>query len=266
MPAGLKAAIWAAIIILGAAPAGAAPVLDLRLLNIRPHDPGRYTQGFFIHEGAWFESSGGLGVSALIRESPGSGPAGAKRWLPPPDCFAEGAAWAEGEIYLLTWRNGRGFVLDPEKLTVKREFTYPGEGWGLAWDGRRLWRSDGSPFLHPHRPGDFAPAGRPLLVRDGRDEVGLLNELEWDPATGLMLANVYGLDRVAAIDLADGAVRFWLDAAPLRVLAVRRGLPSPPSLDTALNGLARNGRTLWLTGKFWPLFFQVAWPPDGWPD
>jgi glutamine cyclotransferase len=98
-------------------------------------------------------------------------------------------------------------------------------------------------------------------VRDGGAEVSLLNELEWDPATGLMLANVYGLDRVAAIDLADGAVRFWLDAAPLRALAVRRGLSAPSSLDTALNGLALDGQGLWLTGKLWPLLFQIAWPP-----
>ena len=244
-----------------AAPSQAAPVLEPRLLNIRPHDPGRYTQGFFIRDGAWFESSGGFGVSVFVRD-----PAGPRPWALPPECFAEGADWAEGEIYLLTWLNERGFVLDPEKLTVKREFTYSGEGWGLAWDGRRLWRSDGSPRLYPHKPGDFAPAGRPLLVRDGQNEVDLLNELEWDPATGLMLANVYGQDRVAAIDLTNGQVRFWLNAAPLRALAVQRGLPSPPSLDTALNGLARDGRTLWLTGKLWPLFFQIAWPPDGWPD
>jgi glutamine cyclotransferase len=160
----------------------------------------------------------------------------------------------------LTWRNQRGFVLDPETLAVKREFAYAGEGWGLAWDGRRLWRSDGSAQLHPHRPGDFAPAGPPLSVRDGGTAVSRLNELEWDSATGLLLANVYGLDRVAAIDLADGAVRFWLDAAPLRALAVRHGLPSPPSLDTALNGLALDGQSLWLTGKLWPLLFQIAWP------
>jgi glutamine cyclotransferase len=100
-------------------------------------------------------------------------------------------------------------------------------------------------------------------VRDGETTVVRLNELEWDPDTGLMLANVYGLDRVAAIDPADGRVRFWLEAAPLREMAVRRGLPAVPSLDTALNGLALDGRTLWLTGKSWPLSFQVAWPPDG---
>jgi len=260
-----------------ASPVQAAPVMEMRLLSLKPHDPGRYTQGFFIRDGVWFESSGGFGVSAFSRESSvaagdgsvrdgsvGDGQAGAGFWRPPPECFAEGAAWAEGEIYFLTWRNRRGFVLDPETLAVKREFTYTGEGWGLAWDGRRLWRSDGSSRLQPHRPGDFAPAGPPLIVRDGGAEVSSLNELEWDPATGLLLANVYGLDRVAAIDLRSGAVRFWLDAAPLRALAVRSGLPAPPSLDTALNGLARDGQSLWLTGKHWPLMFQIAWPPAGW--
>jgi glutamine cyclotransferase len=240
----------------------AAPVWEVRLLNLRPHDPGRYTQGLFIKNRVWFESSGGFGVSAFIREpaESGGGPAGKRRPLPP-DCFAEGAAWAQGEIYLWTWRNRRGFVLDPETLAVKREFTYPGEGWGLAWDGRRLWRSDGSDRLYSHRAGDFAPAGPPLSVHDGGKAVEQLNELEWDPATGLMLANVYGLDRVAAIDLGSGEVRFWLDAAPLRALAVRRGLPDPPSLETALNGLARDGQSLWLTGKLWPVMFQIAWPP-----
>ena len=248
--------------------AEAAPVLDIRLLNIRPHDPGRHTQGLFIREGVWYESSGGFGVSALFRESPAppGSPARGRLWRLPPDCFAEGAVWAEDEIYLLTWRNRRGFVLEPAGLEVKREFAYTGEGWGLAWDGRRLWRSDGSHRLYPHAAGDFAPAGEPLAVRDGETAVELINELEWDPATGLMLANIYGLDRVAAIDLNDGAVRFWLEAAPLRALAVQRGLVSPPSLDTALNGLARDGPTLWLTGKSWPLYFQIAWPPEEWEE
>ena len=244
-----------------AATAQPAPVLEPRLLNVRPHAPGRYTQGLFIRDGVWFESSGGFGVSTFIREPEG---AKAGRLDLPPDCFAEGATWAEGEIYLLTWLNQRGFVLDPETLAVKRKFTYSGQGWGLAWDGRWLWRSDGSDRLHPHRPGDFAPAGPPLLVREGEAAVDNLNELEWDPATGLLLANIYGLDRVAAIDPADGEVRFWLEAAPLRALAVQSRLPSPASLDTAFNGLARDGRTLWLTGKLWPLLFQIAWPPDGW--
>ena len=267
--AGLLAMLMSAAA--AASPAGAcadqgaaAPVLEVRLLNIRPHDPGRYTQGLFIRDGVWFESSGGFGVSAFIREypSPLGGPAAERRWPLPPDCFAEGAAWAEGEIYLLTWRNRRGFVLDPSELKVKREFTYAGEGWGLAWDGQRLWRSDGSHRLYPHKAGDFAPAGEPLAVRDGDKPVELLNELEWDPAAGVMLANVYGLDRVAAIDLNEGLVRFWLEAAPLRALAVQRGLTSPASLDTALNGLALDGQSLWLTGKSWPLYFQIAWPPD----
>ena len=258
------AAALAAVWTLPPAPAPAAPMLNPELINARPHAADSYTQGLFLRDGWLFESSGLYGRSAFSRR-PWNRPAGSvRRWALPPDYFAEGAAWAEGEIYLLTWRNRRGFVLDPETLRVKREFSYPGEGWGLTWDGRRLWRSDGSSLLFPHRPGDFAPAGEPLKVRAGLEEVTGLNELEWDEATGLILANVYGLDRVAAVDPADGAVRFWLDASPLRALAVQSGLPAPPSLDTALNGLALEGRALWLTGKLWPLCFQIAWPPAGW--
>ncbi|MDR1922303.1 MAG: glutaminyl-peptide cyclotransferase, partial [Candidatus Adiutrix sp.] len=195
---------------------------------------------------------------------PASAPQQAFR--PPGHFFAEGAALAEGEIYLLTWRNETVFVLNPDDLTPARRLSYDGEGWGLGWDGGRLWRSDGSAFLRPHRPGDFAPAGAALRVHDDGREVRGLNELEWDPATGLMLANVYESDLVAAIDLSDGRVRFWLDAAPLRRLAERDGLDRRLApADVVLNGLALapDGQSLWLTGKFWPRLYQIAWPPNG---
>ncbi len=245
--------------------AEAAPLRPLVLLNSRLHSTESYTQGLFFHGGYLYESSGLYGRSALAkwRFAPDR-PAEMTRRRPLPDrYFAEGATLAEGEIYLLTWREERGFVLDPATLMVKREFSYAGEGWGLAWDGTRLWRSDGSARLHPHRAGDFAMNGEPLTVRDEGREVPLLNELEWDPQTGLMLANVYGSDLVAAIDLADGRVRFWLDARPLRELVIKEGLPDTgqPS-DVVLNGLALDGRSLWLTGKFWPRLYQVAWPPQ----
>ncbi|MDR3039051.1 MAG: glutaminyl-peptide cyclotransferase [Candidatus Adiutrix sp.] len=254
------AATWPAL-----SASAAAPELELQLLNARPHLEAGYTQGLFIRDGRLFESSGLYGRSVFSRRpwAPDRQAGSSIRRPLPPDCFAEGAAWAEGEIYILTWRNQRGFVLDPETLAVRREFSYSGEGWGLTWDGRRLWRSDGSDHLRPHRVGDFAPAGEPLKVHDGEAAVPGLNELEWDSQTGLLLANIYGFDRVAAIDPADGAVKFWLNAAPLRALAVRAGLPAPPDLDTALNGLALDGRSLWLTGKSWPLIFQTAWPPAG---
>lgn len=248
-----------------------APVLPLSLKNSRPHDETVYTQGLFFHDGHLYESAGLYGQSALSKWSfERNRPATRllRRELPS-QFFAEGAEAADGEIYLLTWREQTGFVLDPGTLMIKRRFSYDGEGWGLAWDGRRLWRSDGSARLYPHRAGDFALAGTPLTVTDEGREIANLNELEWDPHSGLLLANVYGEDLVAAIDLNDGRVRFWLDGRPLRALAQVAGLKDTGNpMDVVLNGLALDGDSLWLTGKFWPRLYQVHWPPltPGQPD
>ena len=254
-------------ILLPAGPAaGQAPVLPLSLLNSRPHPADSYTQGLFFFNGFLYESSGQYGRSAIAAWDFRSGAPEPRERAPLSDqYFAEGACQAGGDIYLLTWRERTGFILAAEDLAFKGWFGYQGEGWGLAFDGRKLWRSDGSARLFPHRPGDFAPDGEPLTVRDGQREVPQLNELEWDPLTGLMLANVYGSDRVAAVDLASGEVRFWLDGAPLRELALQDGLSRTAApLDVVLNGLALDGSSLWLTGKFWPRLYQVAWPPAGW--
>ncbi|MDR1920629.1 MAG: glutaminyl-peptide cyclotransferase, partial [Candidatus Adiutrix sp.] len=205
----LSVALMAAVLALGPGQAGAAaPALAPALLNSRLHPDPAYTQGLFFDGDNLYISAGLYGRSEFACWSFGALPASAPQqaFRPPGHFFAEGAALAEGEIYLLTWRNETVFVLNPDNLTPARRLPYDGEGWGLGWDGARLWRSDGSAFLRPHRPGDFAPAGPALRVHDDGREVSGLNELEWDPATGLMLANVYESDLVAAIDLSDGRV------------------------------------------------------------
>lgn len=244
----------------------AAPTLPLTLLNSRSHEAGCYTQGLFFDAGRLFESCGLYERSTFSKWNfaPGRPLEIIQRRKLADRYFAEGAAVGGGEIFLLTWRENTCLVLDPGTLMIKRKISYQGEGWGLAWDGRRFWRSDGSARLFPHRGGDFAPDGEALVVRDGDREVAQLNELEWDRQTGLMLANIYGRDQVAAIDLADGRVRFWLDAAPLRTLAEKAGLADTGNqMDVVLNGLALDGQSLWLTGKLWPRLYQAAWPPEG---
>ena len=244
----------------------AAPALTPQLLNSRAHDADCYTQGLFFHDGYLFESGGLYGRSTFSKWSftVGRPLEIIQRRQLPELYFAEGAAVGAGEIFLLTWRENTCLVLDPATLMIKRKNSYQGEGWGLTWDGERFWRSDGTARLHPHRGGDFAPEGPPLTVRDGEREVSHLNELEWDEQTGLLLANVYGRDQVAAIGLDDGRVRFWLDCSALRDLAESAGLRDTGNkMDVVLNGLALDGSSLWLTGKFWPRLYQVAWPPEG---
>lgn len=257
-----------AVSTLAAGPAAeAAPVLAAKVLESRLHPSDCYTQGLFFFGGDLYESCGRYGHSSLNRWSFPAGRAGdLLRQLRLPDTvFAEGAAAAHGEIYVLSWREGLGFVLAPGSLMFLRDFSYSGEGWGLTWDGERLWRSDGSARLYPHRPGDFAPAGEALVVRDVEHglEVEHLNELEWDEASGLILANIYGEDLVAAIDPADGRVSFWLDARPLRALLGPDLAGRATPMDSVLNGLALAGGELWLTGKLWPAMYRIAWPPAG---
>ncbi len=240
-------------------------VVKLDIKSSQPHDQSSYTQGLFFYQGRLFESRGLYGRSALSQYefSLFQAPSLLQSYVLGDEYFAEGAAEAAGEIYLLTWLEGTVFVLDPQSLKLKRRASYKGEGWGLAYDGQRLWRSDGSERLYPHRVGDFAPAGRPLIVRDGRRPLTGLNELEWDPRSGLMLANVYGLDMVAVIDMSSGRLRCWLDARPLRALAEAEAVWAPQGndYDVVLNGLALGPGGLWLTGKLWPRLFQALWPP-----
>ena len=50
--------------------------------------------------------------------------------------FAEGlAAWGS-QLVQLTWETNIGFVYDRATFKQLRTFTYKGEGWGLADDGR----------------------------------------------------------------------------------------------------------------------------------
>jgi glutaminyl-peptide cyclotransferase len=76
-----------------------------------------------------------------------------------------------------------------------------------------------------------------------------LNELEY--VNGEILANVYQTNRVARIDPASGVVREVIDFGDL--------YPDRAPSAEVMNGiaLAPDGKQLLLTGKFWPVLFQV---------
>lgn len=245
-----------------------APILELEVISSQSYPDHMYTQGLFFDEDSLYISSGLYERSTFSKWSYDG--TLQKIFKLPNNFFAEGAVLAKNEIlgkdeiYLLTWKENTVLVLDPDTLELLRTHSYATQGWGLALEGERLWRSDGSSVLYPHKIGDFSSAGSSIKVYDGDVEIRYLNELEWDPITGLMLANIYQSDMVAAIDLSDGQVQFWLNAKPLRDLAVQDGLSSRYAFqDVVLNGLAMalDGKSLWLTGKFWTRRYQIAWPP-----
>ncbi|MDR1546911.1 MAG: glutaminyl-peptide cyclotransferase, partial [Deltaproteobacteria bacterium] len=224
--------------------------------------PAAFTQGLVFFDGLMHESSGLYGRSRLrslrlpaLAEAPLEVAAEVEL---PKTFFAEGLA-ADGQfLYLLTWREGVVVKFDPQSLTSVETFFFPAQSWGLTWDGERLWRSDGTQRLQRHQADNFQPVGPALTVRDGLKTVQGLNELEWDPVHRLILANVWGDDRIAAIDPETGQVRFWLDCSAFAVPERRVA----DDANSVLNGLAFDGQgRLWATGKFWPRLYRLFYGP-----
>lgn len=212
-----------------------------------PHDSAAYTQGLLWADSVLFESTGQYGHSDVRRVDLRSGRVLASRPLPA-DRFGEGLALLKGRLYQLTWKEGVAYTYDAATLTPRDSFHYAGEGWGLTTDGTSLIMSDGSDSLRFLSPTTFQ-VQRVVHVRYKDAPILQVNELEY--ASGEILANVYQTNWVLRIDPATGLVREVIDFADL--------YPERPASADVMNGIAiaPDGRQLLLTGKLWPILFQV---------
>lgn len=212
-----------------------------------PHDSSAYTQGLLYANGVLFESTGQYGHSDVRRVDLRSGRVLASRALPA-NRFGEGLALLRGRLYQLTWKEGVAYTYDAATLAPGDSFRYAGEGWGLATDGTSLIMSDGSDSLRFLAPETFQ-LRRVVHVRDRGSPITQLNELEY--VNGELLANVYQSNWVLRIDPATGVVREEMDFSELYT--------DRPASAEVMNGiaLAPDGQQLLLTGKYWPLLFQV---------
>ena len=219
-----------------------------------PHDPRAYTEGLFFDRGTLFESTGEVGRSSVRKVDLQTGRVLEQVTVPPP-LFGEGIAPWRDQILSLTWKNGIGFRWSRDGFRKLGQFRYAGEGWALTSDGTNLILSDGTPVLRLLDPRSFR-VRRTLRVTAGGAPLGNLNELEY--VDGEILANIWMTDRIARIDPRDGHVIGWIDLAALHAQAGVFGT------DQVANGIAwdAKARRLFVTGKEWPLLFQIA-PPKG---
>ena len=246
-------------VIATALPTLAAPALDYQIIAERSHKPSLFTQGLQIENGQFYESSGLYGKSLLV-SYPVAEPAGstwAKISVPfshqfklPERFFAEGLTLVGDKIYLLTWQEQTLLIFNKAKFTYHKSLPYQGEGWGLAYDGKNLIRSDGSDRLFIHEPEQFRLLSS-LQVTDQGKPVVRLNELEY--AQGFMWANIWQEDKIIKIDPNSGQVLGELNLAALRQSLGRHGS------DDVLNGIAwdETQQAFWITGKLWPKMFLL---------
>lgn len=219
----------------------------LEVVKTYPHDTTAYTQGLFFHDGKLCESTGLYGESTYRQNIDFDSGKAEKKLDFDKRYFVEGSVVVDDELYILTWYENIAFVYDAQTLAFKRGHRYPRQGWGLTTDGKQLIASDGTSRLYfmdktfkVHRTIDVKMDGKPL---------GLLNELEW--IDGMIWANVYTHDFIAIIHPKSGKVVGKIDAKALL----------PENLRTVrtdvLNGIAYDGKRIFVTGKNWPLLFEV---------
>lgn len=235
------------------------PLYTYEIINTFPHDPNAFTQGLIWVDGILYEGTGRYEQSTLRSVALDTGNVIQMQRLPP-DLFGEGITLFNDKIVQLTWKNGLGFVYNPETLALIGQFSYPTEGWGITHDDQHLIMSDGSATLYFWDPDTFAEIGR-INVFDENGPVVMLNELEY--INGEIYANIWQTDRIARIDPHTGRVTGWI---------LLTGLLSPDELanpqDMAagvavLNGIAydMNHDRLFVTGKLWPNLFEIKVVP-----
>src|SRR5512140_3517763 len=204
------------------------PEYTYTVVNAFPHDPAAFTQGLVYKDGYFYEGTGLNGKSSVRKVRVTTGEVVQRADLAQ-EVFGEGIALVGDEILQLTWTGEVGFVYSARDFRFLRQFSYKGEGWGLASSGSEVYMSDGTDEIRVLDGHTFREKRR-LTVRDGDKPVTELNELEI--VEGEIYANVWQTDRIARISRQTGRVVGWIDLTGLLDARYRQ------SSDAVLNGIA----------------------------
>lgn len=227
--------------------------LSIEVLGIYPHDETAWTEGFELHDGQLLESTGREGQSSLRLSDPATG-AVTDEIPVDAELYAEGVTVVDGRAIQLTWKDETVLVsdlpdLDPSTVEERTD-AYDGEGWGLCYDGTDLVMSNGSSQLQFRDPATFE-LRRSVPVALADQPVANINELEC--VDGQVWANIWLTTTIVVIDPSTGAVTATADVADL-VPETLRG-----DSNAVANGIAHDPDTgtFWLTGKLWPVTYEV---------
>ncbi len=235
-------------------PSAAVPTYTVKVLKRTPHDRNAFTQGFEYARGSFFESTGVWNKSTVRKVRIRDGKVMQLYRFKDPSLFGEGLTLhKDHHIFVLTWKAGRGFILDQKTFKLVKEWKYKGEGWGLTMDDEKneVYMSDGTTELRVLEPENLTEKRRIKVTLNGKPVVHL-NEIEW--VCGEVWANVWQTKLIYRINPVNGVVTSIIDAS---------NLPLPQDIPTSqdvLNGIAYDkmkGR-LWLTGKLWSAVYQVS--------
>ncbi len=231
---------------------GSAEVPRITPLIVRtfPHDTLAFTQGLLFHAGKIYESTGQQGRSSLRCIQVEDGAILTK--MPVAQVFAEGLVLKDNRLIQLTWQSGRAFIYSLPDLKITGVMNYSGEGWGITTDDTWFIMSNGSDTLY-WRDNVFE-VKRKMAVTLRNQPLTRLNELEF--AGNYLYANVWYSDFIFEIEPQSGKVNRIIDCSSLVKQA------GALKEEDVLNGIAynREQELFYITGKNWPLVFEVRIP------
>ncbi|MEM7474474.1 MAG: glutaminyl-peptide cyclotransferase [Planctomycetota bacterium] len=225
------------------------PILQVRVLQVFPHDAGAFCQGLEVEGETLYEGTGQYGNSSLRKVELKTGKVQSNQPLHQ-NYFGEGITILGKRIYQLTWKENTCVVYEKETLKALGVYKYSGQGWGLANDGKLLYMSDGTNTLRVVDPRNFKVLKR-LRVKDGRRSIDNLNELEF--IDGFLYANIWYEDYIAKIDPKTGKIVAWVDCTGVYPANTR------PDREHVLNGIAwdKDSGRIFVTGKNWPRLYEI---------
>lgn len=220
------------------------------ILDSVPHEKTHFTQGLFFDGNDLVESTGQYGGSGLYRRTLNGEILDSTRLIE--RYFGEGSVAVGSDVFYLTWKSKKAFIYNRKPFKAKGEFRIPTEGWGLTYWNNALLMSNGSDELLKIALGAFNVVGSIKVTDEGRP-VPMLNELEVIGNT--LYANVWQTSLIAVIDLPSGKVLRYIDMTSKAKSLKQKN----PNMDV-LNGIAYDGKNLWVTGKFWPQIYKIKLP------
>jgi glutamine cyclotransferase len=243
-------------------PAKAPDAYTYRLVKTFPHDTSCFTEGLVYEDGFLYESGGGqsnpppgedaLGQSSLRQVDLNSGKV-TKKFMVDPRVFAEGMSIVGDKIIQLTWKERIGYVYDKNTFKLLKTFinNVGVEGWGLCFDGKKLYMDDSTNRIWFLNKDTYQQTGY-IDVYDDKGAVTSINELEF--IDGKIYANVWQTNNILVIDPKTGAVLQKIDLASLYPEGSRAA-----NADV-LNGIAYDAKEnrIFVTGKKWPNLYQVV--------
>ncbi len=231
----------------------------VEIVKTLPHDTNAFTQGLVVHNGFFYEGTGGYRgqdtFSSSLRKVEIETGKVLQKFDLAAQYFGEGITIFNNKIYQITWQENTAFAYDLNDFKLLKEFKYQGEGWGLTHDGTHLIMTDKTHIIRFVNPETFETV-RSLAVFDEKGKPAMeLNELEF--IKGEIWANVWGETYILRIDPLTGKITGKID---LEKISAEQ---TAGSMDNVLNGIAydeANDR-IFITGKKWKNVFEIKLKP-----